>query len=75
MLISQEMTYFHARNPLVFRENDDGSDRSADNIPESGIPARYRNGMGGVNLEQVRRDQRRARRDFVRAMIGRLGKR
>ncbi|MCG2581985.1 MAG: hypothetical protein KA296_14025 [Marinobacter sp.] len=71
MLISQEMTYFHGSNPIALRDNDDVSDR----LPGSSIPPRYRDGMGGINLEQVRRDQRRARREFVRAMIGRLGKR
>lgn len=75
MLVSKEMTYFHGHNPLAFREKDDVSDRSVDRSPESSIPPRYRDGMGGINLEQVRRDQRRARREFVRAMIGRLGKR
>ncbi|MEQ9547425.1 MAG: hypothetical protein RIK85_15590 [Marinobacter sp.] len=75
MLISKEMTFFQAGNPLAFREKDDGSDRRVDRMPESSIPTRYRDGMGGINLEQVRRDQRQARREFVRAMIGRLGKR
>ena len=75
MLISKEMTFFQASNPLAFREKDDGSDRSVDRLHESTIPTRYRDGMGGINLEQVRRDQRRARSEFVRAMIQRLGKR
>jgi hypothetical protein len=39
---------------------------------ENAIPARYRNTRGGVNLEQVRRDQRRARRDALRALARRL---
>ncbi|EON90866.1 hypothetical protein MARLIPOL_15844 [Marinobacter lipolyticus SM19] len=70
MLISQEMTYFHGSNPVALRENDE----VADSLPGNGIPPRYRNSMGGVNLEQVRRDQRRARQEVVRAMIQRLGK-
>lgn len=39
--------------------------------PES-IPRRYRDGRGGINLERVRQDQRRARRDLVRAVALRL---
>lgn len=42
---------------------------------ENAIPARYRNARGGVNLEQVRRDQRRARRDALRALVRHLLKR
>ncbi|WP_297794911.1 hypothetical protein [uncultured Marinobacter sp.] len=70
MLISQEMTYFHGSHPVALRENDEVADR----LPGNSIPRRYRNRMGGVNLEQVRRDQRRARSEFVRAMIRRLDK-
>lgn len=44
-------------------------------IKENAIPARYRNARGGVNLEQVRRDQRRARRDALRALVRHLLKR
>ncbi len=74
MLLSKEMTFFHGHNPLAFREKEDVSDRSVDRLPGNSIPPRYRNRMGGVNLEQVRRDQRRARREFVRAIIQRLDK-
>ncbi len=75
MLLSKEMNYFHGHNPLAFRENDDVSGRGVDRLPGNSIPTRYRDGMGGIDLELVRRDQRRARREFVQAMIGRLGKR
>ncbi|MDX1755748.1 MAG: hypothetical protein R3175_06795 [Marinobacter sp.] len=73
MLISAEMAYTHARNPLVFREKDDVSERSIVDSPASSISPRYRDGMGGVNLEQVKRDHRRARQEVVRAMLQRLG--
>lgn len=72
MLISKEMTYFNGINPLALRENDEVSDRRIDDSPKSSIPPRYRDGRGGINLEQVKRDQRRARQEFVRALIRRL---
>lgn len=73
MLISEEMTYFHGGNPIAFRENDDAPGRRVNDSFDGSIPARYRDGMGGIDIEQVKRDQRRARREFVRAMIRRLG--
>jgi hypothetical protein len=72
MLIPAEKTYLRGGNPLAFRENDEVSDRRAKESHRSSIPLRYRDGMGGIDLEQVKRDQRRARRDVVRAMIRRL---
>ena len=66
MLISAEKPYLSGGNSLAFREPADGN---AKELHRSSIPLRYRDGMGGVNLEQVKRDQRRARRDLMRAMI------
>lgn len=74
MLISEEMKYFHGGNPLALRENDDVSDRRVDESLEGCIPSRYRDGLGGIDLEQVKRDQRQARRELVRGMLQRLGK-
>ncbi|HET8802730.1 MAG TPA: hypothetical protein VFN01_16290 [Marinobacter sp.] len=75
MLMSEEMKYFHGGNPLARRGNHEAPDRSADDSLEGNIPPRYRDGLGGINLEQVKRDQRRARQEFVRAMLRGLGKR
>ena len=75
MLMLKEIRYFQGGNPSAFRENDDVSVRRTEDSLEGSIPPRYRDGLGGINLEQVKRDQRRARRDFVRAMIRRLTKR
>lgn len=36
------------------------------------IPPRYQDGRGGIDLEQVQRDRRQAKRQVVRAMIRRL---
>ncbi len=73
MLISEEMKYFHGGNPIAFRENDDAPGRGVDDSFDGSIPPRYRDGLGGIDIEQVKRDQRRARREFVRAMMQRLG--
>jgi outer membrane translocation and assembly module TamA len=72
MLISEEIMYFHGGNPLALRDNDDVSAPKTGDSFEGSIPARYRSGMGGVNLEQVKRDQRQARRELVQAIIHRL---
>jgi len=74
MLIPAEKTYLRGGNPLAFRDNDDAPGRAPSDAPKSNIPPRYRDRMGGINLEQVRRDQRRARREFVRAIIRSLEK-
>lgn len=73
MLISEEMKYFHGGNPIAFRENDDAPGRRVEDSFEGSIPARYRDGMGGIDIEQVKRDQRQARKELVRAMLQRLG--
>lgn len=75
MLMSEEMKYVHGGNPLARRSDHEVPDRNADDSLEGSIPPRYRDGLGGINLEQVKRDQRRARQAFVRAMLRSLGKR
>ncbi|MBN8239135.1 hypothetical protein JF541_08270 [Marinobacter hydrocarbonoclasticus] len=39
---------------------------------DDAIPPRYRDARGGIDLEQVQRDRRQAKRQVVRAMIRRL---
>lgn len=73
MLISEQMTHFHGGNPLVLRDNDDVSGPKTGGTFGGSIPTRYRSGMGGINIEQVKRDQRQARRELVQAIIHRLG--
>lgn len=48
----------------------DGSSRSI--RLDNSIPPRYQDGRGGINLEQVQRDQQQARRQVIRTMIRRL---
>lgn len=69
MLISEEIQYFQGSNPLTRRDGDDVSDRCVNDSSGNSVPCRYRDGMGGVNLEKVKRDQRQARKEVVRAMI------
>lgn len=74
MIVSEEVQYFHRGSPLSRQENDNLEKASVDESLEGTIPLRYRDGMGGIDLEQVRRDQLQARRQVVRAMIRRLAK-
>lgn len=73
MLISEEVKYFQGVNTLAFRENDNVPCKRIDESPEGSIPPRYRDGLGGINLEQVKQDQRQARRELILAMARRLG--
>ncbi|EAZ97899.1 hypothetical protein MELB17_13542 [Marinobacter sp. ELB17] len=72
MMISEEVLYFQSGGPVTHREDGEVADRSVDDSLEGTIPLRYRDGVGGIDLEQVRRDQLQARRQVVRAMIRRL---
>jgi hypothetical protein len=74
MMISEEVRYFQGGGPVTRREDGEVADRSVDDSLEGTIPLRYRDGVAGIDLEQVRRDQLRARRQVVRAIIRRLEK-
>lgn len=75
MLISDEMMHLNGGNPITHRNNDGVPDPCDDDSSASSIPPRYRDGRGGIDLEQVKCDQRQARRNFVLAMIRHLTKR
>lgn len=72
MLISLEKTNLGGSTTLAFRENDEKSDRDVKDSRQNSIPSRYKDGRGGIDLEQIRLDQRRARQEVVRALIRRL---
>ncbi len=74
MMVSEEVHYFHGGGPLTRREDGEVEEGSVDDSLEGTIPFRYRDGLGGIDLEQVRLDQLQARRQVVRAMIRRLEK-
>lgn len=61
--------------PFIPRNHLDGGKEPVADTPTETIPARYRNGAGGIDLEQVRRDQRQARRAFMQSIGRRLGAR
>lgn len=76
MMISGEAHYVSGDSSLS-RQTDTGAEekaeeKSVDDLLRRTIPHRYRDGLGGINLEQVRQDQRQARRDVVRGMLRRL---
>ncbi len=72
MIFSEKIQYSHGGGSFTHRDNDCVEKESHDDSREGTIPLRYRNGLGGIDLEQVRRDQLQARRQVVRAMIQRL---
>ncbi|MBB5321616.1 hypothetical protein [Marinobacter oulmenensis] len=65
----------HASAPIQQTYTDnrltrDGAGRKERDVRgQDTIPRRYRDGRGGINLERVRQDQRRARQQSIRAMI------
>jgi|GEM_PF-726523 len=71
MIFSEKIQYSHG-GALTHGNNDCVGTESHDGSREETIPLRYRNGLGGIDLEQVRRDQLQARQQVVRAMIQRL---
>lgn len=72
MIVSGEMQCFQGVGVVTRRDNADvEAGRVADSLTGA-IASRYRDGLGGIDLQQVRRDQRQARRQVTRAMIRRL---
>lgn len=68
MMISAGVKYFRGDVPLT-RQNDEMEKGSVGDSLKGAIPLRYRDVLGGVDIEQVKRDQRRARRQVLAAMI------
>ncbi|MEX0606312.1 MAG: hypothetical protein WD623_15480 [Marinobacter sp.] len=72
MMVSEEVQYSHCGGPLICRDDDDMDKGCVDESLKETIPHKYRDGRGGINIEQVRRDQRQAQRQFIRSMIRHL---
>lgn len=51
------------------KEDNDAGSNEAESFEESSVPRRYREGRDRINIERVRRDQRRARSEFIRALV------
>jgi len=71
MSVFEEVQYVNSGIPVALRDSADAEKGPASNLPNESISARYRDGRGGINLEQVRRDQLRARQEWLRAMVRR----
>lgn len=67
-----EAHHLQQDGPFSHSDNDDKEDIRTDDSPIESIPQRYRDGSGGIDLEQIRRDQLRARQKVVQAMLKRL---
>jgi hypothetical protein len=72
MMISAEVKGFQDRKPLTAKEADEAKERRYNESLQGAIPPRYRNGRGGIDLDRVRRDQRHARQQVIRAMMRNL---
>ncbi|WP_417579299.1 hypothetical protein [Nitrincola sp.] len=72
MISSTEERYFQPNESLSCQDNDDLAEASTDDPLKGGIPARYLDERGGIDLERVRLDQREARRQVIWAMIRRI---
>ncbi|SNY99113.1 hypothetical protein [Halomonas sp. hl-4] len=70
MMKSKEVQSFNAGGLLTHRNNVDVKNNSVDD--QGTIPLRYQDGMGGIDIEQVRRDQRQAQQQFIRAILRHL---
>ena len=74
MMMSGEVQYFRGTCPLVARDRDNGEAGDSNAALKLSIPPRYRDGMGGIDLEQVRRDRRRSRNEVMRGAIVQLSR-
>ncbi len=74
MIVSGAAKYFYRSSGPVRRGNNKAKKAIGDNALGEAIPSRYRNGLGGINIEQVQRDRLEARRQVVRAMTRSLGR-
>ena len=72
MSVFEEVQYVNGGIPVALRDSADAEKRRAGDWPGESSPTRYRDGRGGINLEQVRRDQLRARQEWLRAGVRRL---
>lgn len=72
MTISKQIHDVNVSRTIIRRADDVREKGDADKSDEGGIPHRYRDEPGGIDLEQIRQDQRQARRLVLRSMIRRL---
>ena len=74
MLFSSQAHHYQHGDLLVHSDHHDKEGVSTDDSPGESIPHRYRDKSGGINIEQVRKDQLRARQQVVQAALKRFKK-
>lgn len=67
MVDSKEEQYFNGVGSFTRQDNEDVEKEIVDDM--GAIPVRYQNGLGGIDIEQVRRDQRQAKQQFIQAIL------
>ncbi|MDR5874634.1 hypothetical protein [Vreelandella gomseomensis] len=67
MMDSKQKPYFNGGDPLT-RLNKEDEERQGDD-DKTAIPLRYQDGLGGIDIEKVRREQRQAKQQFIRAIL------
>ncbi|PCC97981.1 hypothetical protein EAO82_04565 [Halopseudomonas pelagia] len=72
MLNAGNIQYFQHGESTPQSDENGGAEVGIDHTLNDSIPARYQDGRGGIDLEQVRRDQREARRQVLQWVIRRL---
>ena len=72
MSVYEEVHPLNAGVSLTRQRSGNATQGPASNLPGDPIPARYRDGRGGINLEQVRRDQLRARQQWLLGLVRQL---
>lgn len=72
MTMSYAVQQIHQVGTTGGRKREAGQ-RTTRNVPGTTIPPRYRDGRGGIAVEQIHHDRREARRQVVRAFMRRLG--
>jgi allophanate hydrolase subunit 1 len=67
MMVSKHKPYFNSGDPLTRLNKGDEEKQGVDD--ESAIPLRYQDGLGGIDIEKVQREQRQAKQQFIRAIL------
>ncbi len=72
MSVFEEAQPLNSGTPATPYDSDNTATAPVSPMPDESSPTRYQDGRGGINLEQVRRDQLRARQQWLRALASQL---
>ncbi|MBT2788523.1 MULTISPECIES: hypothetical protein [unclassified Halomonas] len=67
MIASKQKAYFNDGDPLARCDEEVAEKESVDD--KSAIPLSYQDRLGGIDIEKVRREQRQAKQQFIRAIV------